>query len=84
MDYQNFENETFNELPELIVASNFKNCTFNKGTKIERCNLDHCEVKEACYFDRSNVLVCTGEGLDSSTYDKSNRRDEEDEKEIRG
>lgn len=56
MDRKNFKNEVFDTLPELILCSNFENCTFKAKTKFERCNLIDCIFEVECEFDRSNVI----------------------------
>jgi len=70
MDRQNFENMTFDTLPERILCSNFRNCTFNASTTFERCNLIVCTFNAQCEFDRSNVI----------DEEEENRRIAEDER----
>jgi len=77
MNYQNFENQTFNEFSNLIQASNFKNCVFNEEARFERCNLNNCTFNKGCVFDRCNVIACNGDGLTFSIYNKSNKTDKE-------
>ena len=55
MDRQNFENQTFDSLPETILCSNFKKCIFNASTHFERCNLIGCTFNQESTFDRCNV-----------------------------
>lgn len=57
MDRQNFENQTFNELPATILCSNFFGCTFNVATKFDKCNLIGCTFNAECEFYLSNVIT---------------------------
>lgn len=56
LDRQNFKDQVFEELPELVLCSNFERCTFNGATKFERCNLIDCVFNKECEFDRSNII----------------------------
>jgi len=56
LDRKNFEDRVFDELPDLVLCSNFRHCTFNAPTKFERCNLMACTFNADCEYDRTNVI----------------------------
>lgn len=56
MDRKNFNGQIFDELPELVLCSNFYDCTFNASTTFERCNLMGCTFNSECNFVKSNVM----------------------------
>ena len=76
MEYKNYENQTFDTLPEAVIGCNFENCTFNASTRFERCNIRHSTFTVPQEFDRSNVIVC--EGTDGCTFTLSNNVTEEE------
>lgn len=69
-DCMTYENETFDELPEEILCSNFSNCTFNCALKFECCNFEVCTFNQDQYFYLSNLVNCLGQ--DTSTFELSN------------
>lgn len=72
MDHKNFQDETFEALPEHIECSNFTNCTFNAGTHFDRCNIMKCTITVPQDFLKSNILGCNGAGLEGSRFVLSN------------
>lgn len=83
MDFNNYENETFDTIPSQIEGSNFSHCTFKvvQNTTFLKCNIDECVFETVSAFRLSNIYYTEETQLpDGCIFDKCNlvNKDEPD------
>lgn len=86
MDFKNYENETFDTLPETVEGSNFTNCTFTtaENTTFNKCNIKECKFETVSSFRLSNIWYNAETQLpDGCNFYKCNLiNEDEDEPEV--
>lgn len=75
MDFNNYENQTFDTIPSNIEGSNFTNCRFKNAhnSRFKRCNIDECVFDTPTTFELCNVYYTNDKPLpEGCTVIKSN------------